>query len=242
MVSGMSKISVVMPCHNHAQYTEEAIQSILNQTEQDFELILVDDGSKDNCADILLSHRSHPRVSRIILRDKAEGTAGPPLNDGFALARGQYQTWVSNDNGYEPQMLEVLSGILDVMPQVGFVYADFDIRDATGQLVQERVRRSAWFPNLMLTGCHTGICFMWRAALAKQVGPQLNIPAHDYDFALKMEELAPMFHVAENLGWWRNHNGTVSANMDHQTGMNDLTKIVGDAMTRRLAKARESNG
>ena len=239
MVSGMSKISVVMPCYNHAQYTDEAIQSMLTQTEQDFELILVDDGSKDNCAEILLSYRNQPRVSRIILRDKAEGTAGPPLNDGFALARGQYRTWVSNDNGYEPQLLEVLSGILDSMPNVGFVYSDFDFRGPDGVTIQQEIRRPPWTPGMFIHGYHAGVCFMWRTELALKTGPQKNLPAHDYEFALRMEELADMYHVEANLGWWRNHEATVSAIMDQVQGQKDLDQIRAEAIQRRIRLNRE---
>ena len=67
-------VSVIVPCYNHAPYLKQRIESILNQTYQNFELILLDDVSPDESAEILLSYKDHPKVSHCIINEKNSGS------------------------------------------------------------------------------------------------------------------------------------------------------------------------
>ena len=66
-------VSVIVPNYQHAPYLRERIDSILNQTYQDFEVILLDDCSKDESRDILLSYQDHPKVSHVVLNEENTG-------------------------------------------------------------------------------------------------------------------------------------------------------------------------
>jgi len=98
------RVSVVMPVYNAQRYLAEAVQSILHQTFRDFELIAVDDGSKDNSLAMLQEFaRSDPRV-RIISRPNT-GIVGA-LNDGVAAARGEFVARMDADDIALPERLE----------------------------------------------------------------------------------------------------------------------------------------
>ena len=66
-------VSVIVPNYNHAPYLRERIDSILNQTFQDFELILLDDCSPDNSREIINSYKDNPHVSHIVLNEENSG-------------------------------------------------------------------------------------------------------------------------------------------------------------------------
>ncbi|EYT26106.1 glycosyl transferase 2 family protein [Acinetobacter sp. 1564232] len=72
-------VSIIVPSYNHAQYLEERINSILNQSYSQFELILLDDLSPDHSAKILEKYRKHPKVSHCIINEKIQA---PPSTNG----------------------------------------------------------------------------------------------------------------------------------------------------------------
>ena len=77
-------VSVIVPCYNHAPYLQARIDSIINQTYQNFELILLDDLSPDNSAEIILSYKNHPKVSHCIINEKNSGSTFAQWNKGLA--------------------------------------------------------------------------------------------------------------------------------------------------------------
>jgi len=103
------KISVIMPIYNASDYLKPAIDSVLNQTLTELELICVDDGSTDNSLEILKQYQESDERVRII----TETNAGPALarNNGIRRSRGEYLAFVDADDFLEPTFLEVLYAI-----------------------------------------------------------------------------------------------------------------------------------
>lgn len=97
-----SKISIVMICYNHEKYIGEAINSILSQTYSDFELIIVDDGSKDNTLKIIREYDD----SRIIVVEQENSGPSIALNTGINKSRGQFIAFMSGDDVSFPNRLE----------------------------------------------------------------------------------------------------------------------------------------
>ena len=90
-------ISVIVPCYNHAPYLKERIESIIHQTYQNFELILLDDLSPDNSAEILLSYKDHPKVTYCIINEKNSGSTFYQWNKGIELAKGEL-IWIAESD------------------------------------------------------------------------------------------------------------------------------------------------
>lgn len=117
----MPAVSVIVPNYNHARFLRKRIDSVLQQTFQDFELILLDDCSTDDSRSILLSYASDPRV-RIELNDVNSGNTFKQWNKGVRLARGEY-VWIGESDDYaDEHLLARLLATLDADPAIAFAY------------------------------------------------------------------------------------------------------------------------
>lgn len=92
-------VSVIVPNYCHAPYLKERIDCILNQTFQNFELILLDDCSTDNSKDIIMSYKDNPKVSHIIINEKNTGNTFCQWEKGVSLAKGKY-IWMAESDDY----------------------------------------------------------------------------------------------------------------------------------------------
>ncbi len=99
-------ISVIVPIYNVENYLEKCIDSILNQTYQNLEVILVDDGSPDNCAKICDEYAN--KDSRVVVLHKENGGVSSARNLGLEKAKGEFITFVDSDDYLEPTMYEKL--------------------------------------------------------------------------------------------------------------------------------------
>lgn len=102
----MPTISVIVPVYNVEQYLDRCIQSILAQSFTDFELILVDDGSPDNCP--AMCDAWAEKDSRIKVIHKENGGLSDARNVGFAASCGEWITFIDSDDYVHPQMLQAL--------------------------------------------------------------------------------------------------------------------------------------
>jgi len=101
-------ISVVIPNYNHALYLKKRIDSILNQTYKDFEIILLDDKSQDNSIEIIEEYRNNPHVSHIEFNSNNSGSTFKQWNKGIQLAAGEYILIAESDDMAAPELLQVL--------------------------------------------------------------------------------------------------------------------------------------
>lgn len=98
-------ISVVVPCYNVAKYLEKCVESIVNQSYQNLEIILVDDGAKDSTPE--LCDKLALTDSRIKVLHKVNGGLSDARNAGLAIARGKYITFFDSDDWIEPDTLKI---------------------------------------------------------------------------------------------------------------------------------------
>ena len=102
------KVSVIVPVYNTEKYLKRCLDSIVNQTLKEIEIIIVDDGSKEACA--LLCDEISSRDSRIKVIHKKNGGLGFARNTGIEAANGEYVGFVDSDDYIEPLMYERLYG------------------------------------------------------------------------------------------------------------------------------------
>lgn len=102
----MAKVSVIVPVYNDEQYLADCVDSILRQSYQDIELILVDDGSTDDSPQICENYRE--RDARVRVLHKANGGVGSGRNAGLAMATGDYLLFVDNDDWLADDHIEKL--------------------------------------------------------------------------------------------------------------------------------------
>ena len=114
-------VSVIIPTYNRKQTISRAIESILNQTYQDFEIIIVDDGSTDG-TDVAIHSFTDPRI-RYTHHEHNRGAA-TARNEGITLARGKYIAFQDSDDESLPDRLERQVEVLNCNSEIGIVYGD----------------------------------------------------------------------------------------------------------------------
>ena len=117
----MPSVSVIVPNYNHAHFLRRRIESVLGQTFQDFDLILLDDCSTDESRSILMEYANDPRV-RIEFNEVNSGSTFKQWNKGVRLARGEY-IWIAESDDYaDERLLERLVLLLRSEPSSVFAY------------------------------------------------------------------------------------------------------------------------
>jgi glycosyltransferase involved in cell wall biosynthesis len=118
----MPKVSIILPNYNYARYLDERIQSLLNQTYKDFELIILDDASTDNSLEVIQKYTFDPRIKMQFYTENS-GLPYKRWNDGSDLAQGEYLLFAGADDSCEPTLIEKLVKKLDDHPSVGLAYS-----------------------------------------------------------------------------------------------------------------------
>lgn len=117
------KVSVVIPTYNRAHLLPKAIQSVLNQTYQDLEIVLVDDGSTDNTEEVIKDFKDE-RI-RYIRHNQNKG-ASAARNTGIRESRGKYIAFQdSDDEWFLDKLKQQIEAFADTSPEVGIVYSGF---------------------------------------------------------------------------------------------------------------------
>jgi glycosyltransferase involved in cell wall biosynthesis len=128
----MPKVSVIVPNYNHAPFLQQRIDSILNQTFQDFELILLDDVSTDESLEVLNGYKTHDKVSHLIVNTKNSGSPFVQWRRGIEHSEGEY-IWIAESDDFAAlDFLEKSVAVLDENLVSTLVYSDSRIVDENG--------------------------------------------------------------------------------------------------------------
>ncbi|HEX2836284.1 MAG TPA: glycosyltransferase family A protein [Thermoanaerobaculia bacterium] len=123
------KVTVLIPVFNREQFVDEAIRSVIEQDYDDFELLLVDDGSTDGTPSVLETWKQRdPRV--VVITSPANQGIPGALNLGLAHARGTYVARLDSDDFMMPRRLAGQVAVLDARPEVALVSCAYDVVDA----------------------------------------------------------------------------------------------------------------
>lgn len=120
------KVSVIIPNYNHANYLRQRIDSVLEQSYEDFEVIILDDCSPDDSRDIIKEYVNHPKISQIVYNEKNSGSTFKQWQKGIELARGEW-IWIAESDDYcETDFLEkVLKSTVENDAVLGFSLSRF---------------------------------------------------------------------------------------------------------------------
>ena len=200
-------VSIVLPTYNGSKYIRQSIDSCLNQTYKNLELIVVDDCSSDNTGDIVKSY-SDARV--IYIRNEKNLKLPSSLNVGFKKSKGSYLTWTSDDNYYAPNAIEEMLSALEPNSKTGLVYANYYLINEAGEAVRQmKVARPA---VLQRYNC-IGACFLYRRAAYEKVGdydPDFFL-AEDYEYWLRIKKQFKIQKINKFLYYYRLHKNSLSS-------------------------------
>jgi glycosyltransferase involved in cell wall biosynthesis len=123
------RFSVIIPLYNKAPYVTKAIDSVMSQTFTDYELVIMDDGSKDASYDVA-SKAIEGRVNCQIHRQENAGVS-MARNNAVALSQGDYLCFLDADDWWAPNFLEEVSGLIDECPEAGIYGTNYTIVNET---------------------------------------------------------------------------------------------------------------
>ena len=227
-------VSVIIPSYNHEKFLKERIESILNQTFQDFELIILDDLSPDNSRQIIEIYRTHPKVSKIVYNEKNSGSTFFQWNKAiFELAEGEF-IWIAESD--DVAELDFLSQMVDALKDNNNVAIAFcqsskmdDQDKITGSWLEwtESLKDGDKFHNSFLM---EGTSFIYNYLIYRNVipnasavlfrkdiylkvgGSKVNLRTNgDWELWLKMLMIGKVYYCNKIMNNFRYHNGSVIA-------------------------------
>lgn len=207
------KITVYAPCFNYGAFVEQAVESVIAQTFEDWELIVIDDGSTDNSREILRQYADHPKIRVIEQENKGLNVTN---NIALRLARGEYVMRLDTDDWLDENALVVLSGILDRDNDVGLVYPDYFEVDEQGDIL-ELVRRKKLGDEVELLDLPAhGACTMFRRDVLMQMGGYIeDYSCQDgYELWIRFIQKFHPYNVNIPLFYYRQHGTSLTAKQD----------------------------
>ena len=174
-------VSVVIPCYQQAAYLGEAVESVVGQAFDDWEVVIVDDGSTDataSVAEALIA--AHPERRIRLLRQANSGVAAA-RNAGIAASSGRYVLPLDADDVLLPAMLARTVALLEAEPAVAVAYTDFEQFGAA----ERRIHTGPWDVEALAYANQLGICALYRREVWAAVGgynPNMRHGYEDWDF------------------------------------------------------------
>ena len=204
-------VSVVIPCYNHAQFLAHAIESVLAQSYSNFELIVVDDGSTDDTAEVVKRYSS----VRYVYQENAGRSSA--RNTGLRQSRGEFLVFLDADDRLLSHALEVGISCMREHPECAFVSGHCRVIDSKGVILpsprQQRVEREHY---LRLLG---GGSYIWCPAVAlfqQRVFDFVHgfdpavMPVEDYDLYLRITRDFPVYSHNQVIAEYRQHRSNTS--------------------------------
>jgi len=188
-------VSIVLPVYNGRRYLRDSINSCLRQTYENWELIVVDDASRDETPSIIAEFVASDDRIRSIRHDKNRKLPAA-LNTGFAASRGEYLTWTSDDNLYEPEAIALMVESLESNPDVGLVYCDFNRIGPEGE--DQGVGRLPG-PEAFPENGWVGACFLYRRQVYETIGDydlELYL-VEDFEYFVRVHQRFQMLHRSD---------------------------------------------
>lgn len=204
-------LTVLLPVYNGEKYVADAVESILNQSYSEFELLIIDDGSTDDSYKIISAY-SDPRI-RILKNEENRGLIYS-LNRGIKEAKGKFVARLDADDYALPVRLELQMSFMNENPEVALCSTGFIVDNGTSKREVTYKSRHNEIKFDFLNQCH--ICHgsaVWNNDLLKKnnlfFNPEFS-HAEDFDLFARIMEMFPVHNLPEKLSVIRKHSENVS--------------------------------
>ena len=244
----MPTVSVIIPSYNHEKYVGECIQSVLDQSYQDFEIIITDDGSTDRTVEII-ANLHDPRIK--LFRHSENKGAPASMNNCISHARGKYIAPLGSDDAWYPHKLEMQVEYMHAHPEIAVLFSKVDWMDETGLLIPdeenaykavfdvENRTRFEWLRHFFQQGnCLNMPSSLIRSTCFKEIGllNPLLAALHDFDLWVRICLEHDIMILDEKLvryRWMSDHSNASGDNLksrlrsrfEYKQLLNDYLKI-----------------
>jgi glycosyltransferase involved in cell wall biosynthesis/chromosome segregation ATPase len=215
-------VSVIIPAYNGEKYIAQAVESVLNQTYSNYEILVVDDGSTDNTRGVL-----EPYLDKIQYVYQENQGVAVARNRGIEMSRGEFVAFLDQDDFFLPHKLALQVACFELQPTLGMVHSGWRRVNAAGENIADA---QPWkdVPTLDLEGwvlwkCVLLSAMMFRREWLERVGgldPQFK-QSDDVDLALRLSLLGcETAWVRQSVVCYREHEGNASRNIQVQAREN----------------------
>lgn len=216
------KVSVIVPNYNHAPYLRLRLDSIFNQTFQDFEIIILDDCSTDNSKEVIEEYRNRPQVSHVLYNKTNSGSPFKQWAKGFDLAKGEYIWLAESDDWSELNFLEEMIPILKEHKDISYAFCNSYIEDGTSNpplsrdsfSVTKKINGKEMINSHLRWRCNvynaSSVLFRKESLFSISKEYQSYTSSGDYLFWILLSEVGNVFYNYQILNHHRIHNTNIS--------------------------------
>ena len=243
----MPVVSVIVPNYNHARFLPQRLQSIFDQTFQDFEVILLDDCSSDNSREILEQYRNHPKVSVVLFNEINSGSTFKQWGKGIGLSTGDY-IWIAESDDYcENTFLNELVAKLDEFPTAGIAYCQSVSVNTENKFLSNWIEHTdvfnpnIWDDDFQISGDaairnyllyrniipNTSAVVFRKSVFKKTSGININFSLNgDWLLWINILKYSDLVFVAKNLNFFRQHsNKATISNTANYKGLREMLDL-----------------
>lgn len=220
-------VSVVVASYNHAEYLEQRIESLINQTYQDIEILVIDDCSTDNSVEVLRKYETHAKV-KLTIREQNGGWVAVS-NQGVDFSSGEFVIFANCDDACDPRMIERLVEGMRKNPSAGISYCRSLMIDEDGKLIgddfslREKSFRTKCTHDVLIHKREMNIFLLYSCVIPNLSAALFRTecyrntggltPAYrvcsDWDLFFKVVNHHDVFYVAKPLNYFRQHTTTI---------------------------------
>lgn len=214
MNTNLPLVSIVIPTYNQADYLQLSIESCLNQSYKNIEIIVVNDGCTDNTSNILNTYSNKIRI----ISQSNQGAA-IALNNGIKLASGSLIGWLSSDDAFLPNKIEIQVNHFIENPTLDVSYTDWYSIDKAGKILREvksPYYKDEFLKRFLFGNFINGSSVVMKKYVWEEVGgfnSSLIADVDGYMWYTLLLKGKCFGHVAESLVYYRTHSQNQSSNM-----------------------------
>ncbi|MCR9253061.1 MAG: glycosyltransferase [bacterium] len=204
-------ISVYITNHNYGKYITQSIESVLHQTIQDFELIIIDDGSTDNSRDIINTYQDNPKIKVIFQQNKGLNVTN---NIALRAAKGKYIMRLDADDYLDHNALLVMSNLLEKDSELGMIFPDYYLVDEENTILGLEKRHDFTKEVELLDQPAHGACTMIRRDFLLSLnGYNEDYSCQDgYELWIKFISAYKVRNINTALFFYRRHGANLTGN------------------------------
>ncbi len=258
-------VSIILPNYNHNSFLEARVESILNQSYQNFELIVLDDSSTDASRKTLERWKQHPQVSHFIVNEQNSGSTVKQWKKGLELATGKWIWIAESDDFADVRFLEVMLQFANRNTDCGVLYCQSFDTDVSGSVIDTRLTYTSdflpnhWASDFVMTGQE----FITTALKRKNVIPNASAVlfkrslisqstfcrsllslkmASDWLFWIRLAKQTNVGFVAEPLNYFRTHGATTRIHYSREKQLRRIheEKIIRSEIFKEFPKCDQS--
>ncbi len=207
-------VSVIIPVYNHERYVSYSIQSVLQQTYKNIELIVIDDGSTDGSAKVirdLLQNHCFTFLAR------ANKGLSATINEGIQLSHGEYICILASDDIYKHHKIKMQVDYLDNNQEYAMCCSLAETIDKNGTLLPQIIgynnSETLKFNRLIENNSITGVTVMLRRSVFESIGLfDVMLSVEDWDMWLRVSEKLKIGYIPEVVACYRIHDTNQSSN------------------------------